>query len=119
MTVEKNRNIKAAQEQIAEKLMTDGQVEGLLSDHIIGQFVDSEIEINPDDIWVDFPNMAFLFKNLYASFSGEQDGTGIDNNLTVKGEGKFKWSGGKVTEIYELKIKDNPDDNITPKYDRD
>jgi len=92
--------------------MTDGKVDGLLSDRIPGQFVDSDVNIDPDDIEVDPENMTFSFKNLCVFFSGEQDGTGIDNNLTVRGEGKFKWSGDKVTEIYELKFKDNPDDNI-------
>jgi hypothetical protein len=115
MTIEK------AQQQIAELLQNCAELAGLLSDRIVGRFVDFEIEVNPKDIWVDFPNLKFSFKKLELTLSGTWDNEpkektqiNVDNKLILSGKGKFECNGNEITKIYNLEIDESPDNNITP-----
>lgn len=105
--------IEDAQNQIAEKLIYDDTWADILcNDCLPGiygvQYWD--VNIDPQNIWVNFPKMEFSFKNAEFDFevrigsSREDDSMDESHHRLATGSGKFECSGGKVTDVYALEI---------------
>jgi hypothetical protein len=105
-------SIKDAQEQIVEKLeIGDNWIDMLnYCTPNISAIQHWEAYVNPDDIWVDFSKMEFSFKDVEFNFevrlgaSREEDSIDEQHQRMASGKGKFECSGGKVTDIYDIKI---------------
>jgi len=105
--------IEDAQNQIAEKLIYDDTwADMLCSDCFPGIYGVQywNVNIDPQNIWVNFPKMEFSFKNAEFEFevriggSREDDSIDESHDRPADGFGKFECSGGKVTNVYALEI---------------
>jgi hypothetical protein len=104
--------IEEAQKQIAEKLRYSDNWTDILNDCNPGIYgvEDWEANVDSDNIWVNFPNMEFSFKDVDFDFEvrigGSREDDSIDEQYhrTASGKGKFECSGGKVTDIYDVEI---------------
>jgi hypothetical protein len=105
--------IEDAQNQIAEKLMYDDTwAEILCNDCFPGIYgvQNWDVNVESQNIWVNFPKMEFSFKDVEFDFevriggSREDDSVDQSHHRSAKGCGKFECSGGKVTEVYALEI---------------
>jgi hypothetical protein len=104
--------IEEAQKQIAEKLAIDDNWINILNECTPGIYGVEHWEANiyPDDIWVNFPDMEFSFKDVEFDFevriggSREEDSMDELFHRMASGKGKFECSRGKVTDIYDVEI---------------
>jgi len=105
--------IEDAQNQIAEKLPYDDTWADILcNDCFPGIYgvEDWEVNVDPQNIWVNFPKMEFSFKNADFDFEVRIGGSNEDDSMDesyhrlASGSGKFECSGGKVTSVYALEI---------------
>ena len=106
--------IDQIRDTIAEKLPADELWGNLLTDTNPGNYgADAwEIDLNPENIWVDIPKKTFTFKEAIFSFNvklgSSNDEDGFESSFTkiASGEGKFEFSNGnKSVDIYDIDVK--------------
>jgi hypothetical protein len=104
--------IEDAQNQIAEKLQDDSAWTEVLDDTNPGHYgvQDFDVSIDPQNIWIDFPNMSFNFKEVEFDFTVRIGGSREDDSIDEEyhriacGQGQFECAGGSVSSIYGLEI---------------
>jgi len=114
-------NIKIAREKIADKL---GSAEvysdwvNVLDDTNPGHYGVNDVNVNiePNDIWVDMPSKTFTFKNAELVFnirlggSSNEDGYDADFRKPVSGYGEFQFAkDGKDIDILNFSINETID----------
>jgi len=106
-------DIDIIREKVANKISENHEEwSDVLNDANPGHYGASywEVEVNPNDIWVDIPNRTYTFKNAQFSFTvrlGEsgKDGMDMDFSKVASGKGKFDFSNdGNDIELKELEI---------------
>lgn len=106
--------IPEMQELLAEKISSDyTSWNEIVADTTPGHYGadDIEIELNPNDIWVDIPNRTFSFKNANVSFtarlggSSDDDGHDMPFDTILAGNGVFEFSAnGSDIDIKEILV---------------
>lgn len=99
-------------EQLASKIATDMIWDDKTNDTEPGNYGcdDLEVELSPDDVYVNIPKQTFTFKNARYSFSAriggsrEEDSHLFPFSTIASGEGEFVFKDKGTVEVAEIEV---------------